>query len=83
MSARFSRTYLVVPVVYIGVIFLLLFLQFSGGERLTRTIGNLTLTVTHTATSEGGERGVRDTSVSYSGLQFEFNDNDGLARAFF
>ena len=66
------------PVVYIGVIFLLLFLQFSGGERQTRTVGNLTLQATQAATGEEGAWSVREISIRFRGLAFEFGNDAGL-----
>ena len=66
------------PVVYIGVIFLLLFLQFSGGERQTQTVGSLTLQATQTATGEEGARSVKDVSLRFHGLLFEFDNGVGI-----
>ena len=78
MSTRFNKTYLLVPVVYIGVIFGLLFLQFSGGERFSRTLGPISLRATRNAMSEAGEPTVRGLNVEFNGLAFEFQDERGL-----
>ena len=78
MSTRFSKSYLLVPVVYVGVIFGLLFLQFSGGERLTRSIGPLWLRATRDVTSDSGEPTVRGLSVEFNGLLFDFGDDGGV-----
>jgi hypothetical protein len=78
MSTRFNKAYLLVPVIYIGVIFGLLFLQFSGGERFSRTLGPLALRATRNATSEAGEPTVRGLDIEFNGLAFEFQDESGL-----
>ena len=78
MSTRFNKTYLVVPIIYVGVIFGLLFLQFSGGERLTRTVGPVLLRATRNVTAEGGESGVRDIRLEFNGLSLEFDGDNGL-----
>ncbi len=78
MSTHFNKTYLLVPVVYIGVIFGLLFLQFSGGERFSRTVGPLSLRATRNVTSEAGEPTVRGLKVEFNGLAFGFEDETGL-----
>ena len=78
MSTRFNKAYLLVPVVYIGVIFGLLFLQFSGGERFSRTVGPLSLRATRNATSEEGEPTVRELNIEFSGLAFDFDDESGM-----
>jgi len=78
MSTRFNKAYLLVPVIYVGVIFGLLFLQFSGGERLSRTVGPLSLRATRDATSEAGEPTVRGLNVEFNGIAFEFDDETRL-----
>ena len=78
MSTRFNKAYLLVPVIYIGVIFGLLFLQFSGGERFSRTVGPLSLRATRNATSEAGEPTVRGLNIEFTGLAFGFDDETGL-----
>jgi len=78
MGTRFNRAYLVVPVIYVGVIFGLLFLQFSGGERLTRSVGPVLLRATRDVTGETGDAGVRDVRVEFNGLSFVFDGETGL-----
>lgn len=78
MSNRINRTYLLVPVIYIGVIFGLLFLQFSGGERFSRTVGPLTLRATRNVTSEPGEPTVHGLNIEFNGLAFDFEDQTGM-----
>lgn len=73
-----GRAYFVVPIVYIGVIFGLLFLQFSGGERFTRSVGPLTLNATRGAASDDGTPEVRELSVSFDGIDFSFAEETGL-----
>ncbi len=78
MSTRFSKAYLLVPVVYVGVIFGLLFLQFSGGERFTRSVGPLWLRATRDVTSDSGEPTVRGLTIEFNGLRFDFAEENGL-----
>lgn len=78
MSTRFNKAYLFVPVIYVGVIFGLLFLQFSGGERFTRTVGPLSLRATRNVTSDGGEPAIRGLNVEFNGLAFDFDEGSGL-----
>lgn len=73
-----SRAYFLVPVVYIGVILGLLFLQFSGGERLSRSVGPLTLHATRGAASDDGVPELRQVGLVFNGLSFRFVDEAGL-----
>ncbi len=74
-----SRAYFLVPVVYIGVILGLLFLQFSGGERFSRSVGPLMLHATRGTPSEDGTPAVRELRLEFDGLIFNFADETGLA----
>ena len=78
MSTRFNRAYLLVPVIYIGVIFGLLFLQFSGGERVTRAVGSLTVSAPRTTSVDGASGGVDELSIEFEGLRFRFNNDAGI-----
>ncbi len=73
-----GRAYLLVPVIYTGVIFGLLFLQFSGGERFSRSVGPLTLHATRGATSDEGIPEVRELELAFDGLSFMFDEENGL-----
>lgn len=67
-----------VPVIYIGVIFGLFFLQFSGGERFSRSVGPLILQATRGTPSDDGSPAVRDLSLTFDGLGFTFAEESGL-----
>ncbi|MFW5814655.1 MAG: hypothetical protein ACOCWX_04335 [Spirochaetota bacterium] len=73
-----GRAYFLVPIVYIGVIFGLLFLQFSGGERFTRSVGPLTLNATRGTASDDGTPEVRELRISFDGIAFSFAQESGL-----
>lgn len=73
-----GRAYFLVPIIYIGVIFGLLFLQFSGGERFTRSVGPLTLNATRGAASDDGTPEVRELTLSFDGISFWFAEETGL-----
>lgn len=75
---RSGKAYLLAPLVYIGVILALLFLQFSGGERFTRSVGPLTLNATRSATPEEGASRVREIDLVFEGLGFSFGEESGL-----
>ena len=70
MSKSFSKTYFLIPLVYLGVIFLLLFLQFSGGRRFQESVGDLMLR----GTLEGREltAPIGEARLDYEGLRFSF-----------
>ncbi len=73
-----SRAYVLVPVIYIGVIFGLLFLQFSGGERFSRSVGPLSLQATRGVASDDGTPTIRELGLSFDGLHFRFGEGAGL-----
>ncbi len=66
------------PVIYTGVIFGLLFLQFSGGERFSRSVGPLTLHATRGTASDDGIPEVRELALVFDGLSFHFDEENGL-----
>ncbi|MFW6288761.1 MAG: hypothetical protein ACOC2Q_03175 [Spirochaetota bacterium] len=73
-----SRAYVLVPIIYLGVIFGLLFLQFSGGERFSRSVGPLSLQATRGVASDDGTPTIRELGLSFDGLHFQFGEGSGL-----
>jgi len=83
MKKRFSKAYFAIPVIYMGIVVVLLFLQFSGGQRFQEYVGNLTLSG---RIRNGGDRTVAEpTSIrlSFNGLEFVFDSDStvGLRRS--
>ena len=75
MSRRINRTYFIIPVVYAGVILLLLFLQFSGGEVFVERIGPLVLRANIVTDPRNQESSLSKVRVEYEGLAFDFDSN--------
>ncbi len=73
MSRRINRTYFVIPVVYAGVILLLLFLQFSGGEVFVERLGPLVLRANIVTDPRNQEGSLAHVRVEYEGLAFDFD----------
>jgi hypothetical protein len=78
MYSRVSRAYIFVPAVYVLVIFGLLLLQFAGGERVTRSVGQLVLQATRGATADVGSPGVAAVDLSFNGLRFSISEQSGI-----
>ncbi|MFW5844146.1 MAG: hypothetical protein ACOCW6_09480 [Spirochaetota bacterium] len=75
MRRRINRTYFVIPVVYAGVIFFLLFLQFSGGEVFVERLGPLVLRANIVTNPRSQESSLSHVRVEYEGLSFEFDSD--------
>lgn len=75
MSRRINRTYFVIPVVYAGVILLLLFLQFSGGEVFVERLGPLVLRANIVTNPRNQESSLSHVRVEYEGLAFDFDSD--------
>jgi hypothetical protein len=73
-----GRALFLVPIVYVAVILGLLFLQFSGGERFTRSVGPLTLRATRGGTAEDGSTIITSVDLSFEGMTFAFQEDQGL-----
>jgi hypothetical protein len=78
MKKRLSRAYFGIPVVYVGVIVLLLFLQFAGTQRFTLRNGPLVLNGTRSNAPQD-ENSLREVVVEYRGLEFPFTEQRSLA----
>ncbi len=78
MKKRFRGAFVLIPVVYAGVILLLLFLQFSDGQRIYETANGLTLEGRMTPTVERESSTVASLRVSYKGISFEFDPESSL-----
>lgn len=78
MKSRLRGAFVLIPVVYAGVILLLLFLQFSDGQRFYESTDGLTLEGRMTATVERESSTISFVRVSYRGMAFEFDDEASL-----
>lgn len=78
MYSRVSRAYIFVPAVYVVVILSLLLLQFAGGERVTRSVGQLVLQATRGTSGDVGAAGVTAVDLSFNGLRFSISEDAGI-----
>ncbi|MFP4373579.1 MAG: hypothetical protein ACLFPO_04560 [Spirochaetaceae bacterium] len=78
MKSRLRGAFVLIPAVYAGVILLLLFLQFSDGQRFYESTNGLTLEGRMTPTVERESSTISYVRVSYNGIAFEFNDEASL-----
>ena len=80
MHTRVGRRYLLIPLVYVGVILLLLFLQFSGTTSVSFSIQDLSFTgVVDEEQQQAPRSEITAAEVSFQGLLFDFT-NSGTAR---
>ncbi|MDR1316669.1 MAG: hypothetical protein LBK13_07330 [Spirochaetales bacterium] len=79
MSFRYYRTYFLIPLFYIAVIFGLLFLQFSrSSEKFLDSFTGLILTGTMSRGDEGGGgKEIEDLHLRYRGVDFSFGGSHG------
>ena len=75
---RISRAYFLIPVIYVGVIVLLLFLQFAGTQGFTLRNGSLTLSGERSNAPQDENR-LQEVVVSYKGLEFVFAEGSSLS----
>ncbi len=82
MKRRLSTLYYVIPVVYLGVILLLVYLQFRGKESFEERVGNLTVTGKTYSRGILGKGGPTDLKVSLDGLSIFFSPRSPLIARF-
>ncbi len=70
-----AKTFFVIPVIYIGVIFSLVFLQFYAGQSFQESHGRLSISGRYdmSAESEQDTAVLSEATVRYMGLEFSFN----------
>lgn len=73
-----GRALILVPIMYVAIILGLLVLQFSGGDRFTRSVGPLTLRASRGAPSADGTPSVSSVALNFVGLSFLFDEDQGL-----
>jgi hypothetical protein len=78
MKKRFRGAFVLIPVVYAGVILLLLFLQFSDGQRFYESADGLTLEGRMTPSVERERSTIASARLSFQGLVFEFYEEAPL-----
>lgn len=78
MRKRFRGAFVLIPVVYAGVILLLLFLQFSDGQRFYESSDGLTIEGRMTPSVERDSSTIASVRVSYRGIVFAFGAEDSL-----
>lgn len=86
MKKFLARTLLIVPVLYAGIIVLLVLLQFSDDQGFSEQLGALTLRGRRALAIENQDQPITELRIQYSGLEFAFNsasavrldDGDGV-----
>ncbi len=73
MKSMVAKTFFVIPVIYIGVIFSLVFLQFYAGQSFQESHGRLSLSGRYDMSSEEDAGGISEATVRYMGLEFSFS----------
>jgi hypothetical protein len=76
MRIRRVRRYLLLPVLYIGVIFGLLFLQFSGRLTVRRSIEDLHFTGTLVAGADETSNEITAARIDFDGIRFSFSESE-------
>ncbi|HUV07358.1 MAG TPA: hypothetical protein VMX75_06485 [Spirochaetia bacterium] len=78
MKGKRSILYAVIPILYLSVIGVFLYLQFSSLEPFTEQIGNLYLDGARTSGLLGRRRAIKEIRVRYKGLVFPFSTDRPL-----
>ncbi|MDA3948095.1 MAG: hypothetical protein PF508_02625 [Spirochaeta sp.] len=81
MHIRRVRRYLILPILYVGVIFGLLFLQFSGRLTVRQTIAGLEFTGTLIAGADETSQEITAARIAYEGIRFSFSESEPVVVA--
>ncbi len=79
MAMKRSILYGAIPIVYIGVIGIFIYLQFSSVDPFADKIGSITISGTKTSGTFGRTPQIKELTVQYRGLRFLFSDDTPLA----
>jgi hypothetical protein len=78
MAKKISILYAAIPIIYISVIGVFLYLQFTSVEPFSEKIGSLSIDGTKTAGTFGKEPEIKKLTVRYKGLIFPFSADRSL-----
>lgn len=78
MKKYLARALLVIPVLYAGIIALLVFLQFSDDQSFSEQFGTLTLRGRRALAIEDETQPITELRIRYSGLEFTFNSETAV-----
>jgi hypothetical protein len=79
MNTRINKVYFIIPVLYLGVILLLLFLQFSGGEFFSEAYRGISVSGSFETVPEQQEvKRIADLTVERQGISFNFGSTSPL-----
>jgi len=81
MRMRRVRRYLILPVIYVGVIFGLLFLQFSGRLTVRREIADLQFSGTLIAGADETSQEITAARISFDGITFSLSESEPVVLA--
>jgi hypothetical protein len=79
LAMKKSILYWAIPIVYIGVIGLFIYLQFSSVDPFSDKIGSITISGTKTSGTFGRTPQIRELTVQYRGLRFTFSGDTPFA----
>ena len=81
MKKRLSSLYYIIPVVYVAVIGLFLYLQFGSGERFEETVGSATVSGRYSRGLTGGPR-LRELEVRIGDLRLPIDSGSPILAGF-
>ena len=73
MKTKINKWYFLIPVLYVGVIFLLVLFQFTGREVVSEVVGELAFSGTIRPGAELGSREIAEVRVEFRGISFFFD----------
>ncbi len=79
MAMKRSILYGAIPIVYIGVIGVFVYLQFTNLDPFSDKIGSLAISGTKTSAVLGRTPRIKELTVQYRGLRFSFSDDKTIA----
>ncbi len=78
MNMRINKVYFLIPIIYLGIILLLLFLQFSGGEFFSEAHEGISLSGSFETVQQEAEKQISEISVERRGISFSFDNSSPL-----
>ena len=82
MKKKSLMAYFLIPVLYIGVIILFIFLQFSAKIEFRDKVGNLTISGINSPRTLFGRSEIKELKVSFNDFNFLFNRRNPLIATF-
>ncbi len=77
MKIQIEKKYFLIPILYVCVIGIFLYLHFAGNQTFTEEYGEITFSWTTSSTGRG-KGGLSSAVISGGGVQFAFNEEQGI-----